>query len=133
MSNRKRTVGINIRVTDSEKKRIARYAKRCKLSVSEYLRRLANGHTLKELPNDRMYDLCWQIELLIDDFGKQKDERFKAYLSGMLDDLRLVCGGHYPLTETEMMSIGDDQDMGGEGQSETLGGLCEQPRKDGIR
>ena len=125
MSNRKRTVGINIRVTDSEKKRVARYAKRCKLSVSEYLRQLANGHTPKELPNCRMYDLCWQVELLIDDFGRQKDERFKAYLRGMLDDLRLVCAGHYPLTETEVMANGNDQDMGGEGQSETLGGLCE--------
>ena len=115
MSNRKRTVGINIRVTDSEKKRIARNAKRCKLSVSEYLRQLANGYAPQELPNDRMYDLCWQIELLAEDFGKRKDEEFKSYLRGMLDDLRLVCSGHYPLTETEVMANGYDENLGSEG------------------
>jgi len=42
---RKRTFGINIRVTEQEKKRIEKYAKKCKLSISEYLRQLANGYT----------------------------------------------------------------------------------------
>lgn len=42
---RKRTFGINIRATELEKKRIEKYAKKCKLSVSEYLRQLANGYT----------------------------------------------------------------------------------------
>jgi len=41
---RNRTFGINIRVTEQEKKRIEKYAKKCKLSVSEYLRQLANGY-----------------------------------------------------------------------------------------
>ena len=105
MSNRKRTVDINIRVTDSDKKRIERYAKKCKLSVSEYLRQLANGYTPRELPKARLYDICWQIELLLNDFGKQRDEVFKSYLSRMLNDLRLVCNGYYPLTDTESKSL----------------------------
>lgn len=41
---RNRTVGINIRVTEQEKNRIEKYAKKCKLSVSEYLRQLANNY-----------------------------------------------------------------------------------------
>ena len=41
---RNRTFGINIRVTEQEKKRIEKYAKKCKLSISEYLRQLANGY-----------------------------------------------------------------------------------------
>jgi cytochrome b len=46
---RERTLGIHIRVTAQEKNRIARYAKRCGLTVSEYLRQLAKGHTPQEL------------------------------------------------------------------------------------
>lgn len=45
MGNRKRTHGINIRVTEEEKRLIERYATHCQLSVSEYLRRLACGKT----------------------------------------------------------------------------------------
>ena len=43
MGNRKRTHGINIRVTEEEKQQIERCAVHCQLSVSEYLRRLACG------------------------------------------------------------------------------------------
>ena len=45
MGNRKRTHGINIRVTEEEKRLIERCAVHCQLSVSEYLRRLACGKT----------------------------------------------------------------------------------------
>lgn len=103
MNKRNRTVGINIRVSEQEKKRIFRNAKKCKLSVSEYLRQLANGHDPQELPNDRIYYLCWQIELLIEDFGRQRDERFKNYLTGMLNDLQKICNGQKEPTETEMV------------------------------
>ena len=43
MGNRKRTHGINIRVTEEEKRLIERCAAHCQLSVSEYLRKLACG------------------------------------------------------------------------------------------
>ena len=45
MGNRKRTHGINIRVTEEEKRLIERCAAHCQLSASEYLRRLACGKT----------------------------------------------------------------------------------------
>ena len=45
MGNRKRTHGINIRVTEEEKQLIERCAAHCQLSISEYLRRLACGKT----------------------------------------------------------------------------------------
>lgn len=88
---RNRNVGINIRVAEQEKNRIERNAKKCKLSVSEYLRKLANGHSPQELPNDKIFDTCWQIELLIDEFGRKKDDKFKVYLTGMLNDLHSIC------------------------------------------
>ena len=43
MGNRKRTHGINIRVTEEEKRLIERCAMHCQLSISEYLRKLACG------------------------------------------------------------------------------------------
>lgn len=46
---RARTYGINIRVTAQEKIRIERYAKKCGLTVSEYLRQLASGHEPQDL------------------------------------------------------------------------------------
>ena len=41
MPNRERNVGINIRVTPEEKKKIMRYAKRCRLTTSEYIRKVS--------------------------------------------------------------------------------------------
>lgn len=52
---RNRTFGINIRVTEQEKKRIEKYAKNCKLSVSEYLRQLANNYEPKIYERSEMY------------------------------------------------------------------------------
>ena len=50
MTNRKRNTGINIRVTPEEKKKIERNARKCRLSVSEYLRQIAMKVEPKELP-----------------------------------------------------------------------------------
>ena len=87
MPNRKRTTGINIRVTPEEKKRYARLARRCRLSLSEYLRQVANGYTPRELPNESVDWLCDQIEILMQEFDHE-DETFKAELSTKLDELR---------------------------------------------
>jgi hypothetical protein len=53
MANRKRNAGINIRVTPEEKKKIERNARKCRLSVSEYLRQIAMKAEPKELPSER--------------------------------------------------------------------------------
>ena len=54
MANRKRNLGINIRVTAGEKKRIERNAKKCRLTVSEYLRQTALGIEPKEFPSEEI-------------------------------------------------------------------------------
>ena len=43
---RKRSVGINIRVTVTEKKKVTMLAKKCGLSLSEYLRQQAVAYLL---------------------------------------------------------------------------------------
>ena len=72
MTNRKRTVGINIRVTPQEKKRIVRFAKKCRLSVSEYLRQLAEGYTPQLLPGQELYEVLWELQKLQDDYTAEK-------------------------------------------------------------
>ncbi len=46
---RQRIYGINVRVTAQEKTIIERRAKKCGLTVSEYLRQLAKGREPQEL------------------------------------------------------------------------------------
>ena len=122
MSTRKRALGLNIRVTEQEKMRILRNARRCKLTSSEYLRQLAYGYAPKELPNDRLYDLCWQVELLSEDRRYVADEKFKSYLVSFLQDTQKILHGQQELTETEIHTLsmpeecgvhvgGDDQNM----------------------
>ncbi|OUN20867.1 plasmid mobilization protein [Flavonifractor sp. An82] len=43
---RKRTYGINVRVSKEEKERLERMARRCGISLSAYLRRLGMGEDL---------------------------------------------------------------------------------------
>ena len=43
MTYRKRTTAIQVRVTEQEKRKLERQAKRCGLSLSGYLRRVGTG------------------------------------------------------------------------------------------
>ena len=55
---RNRTVGINIRVTVTEKKKVTMLAKKCGLSLSEYLRQRALGYEPSG-HRPRRYLMCW--------------------------------------------------------------------------
>lgn len=62
---RNRNVGINIRVSEKEKERIVRNAEKCQLTVSEYLRKLANGHEPKELPRRKIFEILADLNTWI--------------------------------------------------------------------
>ena len=70
MANRKRKLGINIRVTAGEKKRIERNARRCRLTVSEYLRQTALGIEPKELPSDEIIQSIMRLQSEVSLFEK---------------------------------------------------------------
>ena len=84
---RNRTFGINIRVSEKEKKRIENYAKKCRLSVSEYLRQLANGHTPNEIPSDNFYLVSRDLEMMISDYRNRDDDMMAKMLRGCVDEL----------------------------------------------
>ena len=64
---RNRNKGINIRVTEREKKKIEMRAGICNLSTSEYLRKLALGFEPRELPREKIYDEMLKLEKQIED------------------------------------------------------------------
>ena len=57
-----RTRQIYTRVTPQEKKRIASNAKKCGLSVSEYIRQRSLGFAPREIPPQAYYDMCSMLE-----------------------------------------------------------------------
>ena len=73
MPNRQRNLGINIRVTPYEKKKIERNAKKCRLTVSEYLRQLAMNKEPKELPSTEMVESLIRLNDVITAFEKNSE------------------------------------------------------------
>lgn len=54
---RKRNFNINVRVTEGEKKRLTRAAKRCGISLAEYLRKVGLDKNLIEKPSQKLYEV----------------------------------------------------------------------------
>lgn len=63
---RKRCVGINLRVTPEEKRRMAATARRCGLSLSEYLRQRAAGYEPCWHPPGRLFEALAVLDRLAD-------------------------------------------------------------------
>ena len=87
---RNRTVGINIRVTVTEKKKVTMLARKCGLSLSEYLRQRAGyepgGHPPKEVFN---------VLDKLDEMAESCSVRDGAAISAHTDRLRdLLIGGN---------------------------------------
>ena len=59
---RKRSVGINVRVTVTEKKKVTMLARKCGLSLSEYLRQRALGYEPGGHPTKEVFDVLDKID-----------------------------------------------------------------------
>ena len=59
---RNRTVGINVRVTVAEKKKVTMLARKCGLSLSEYLRQRALGYEPGGHPPTEVFDVLDKID-----------------------------------------------------------------------
>ena len=88
---RKRSVGINIRVTVTEKKKVTMLAKKCGLSLSEYLRQRALGYEPGGHPPKEVFDVLDKI----DEIAESCSMRDGAAVSAHTDRLRdLLIGGN---------------------------------------
>jgi antitoxin component of RelBE/YafQ-DinJ toxin-antitoxin module len=83
----KRTGSIELRVSAEEKSRFAINAKKCGLSLSEYLRMLANGYSPKPLPPEDYRELMNRITDLYLEFNERGEAKYADLLIGVLRDM----------------------------------------------
>ena len=88
---RNRTVGINIRVTVTEKKKVTMLAKKCGLSLSEYLRQRALGYEPGGHPSKEVFDVLDKL----DDIAERCSARDETDIIAQTDRMRdLLIGGN---------------------------------------
>ena len=88
---RKRSVGINVRVSVTEKQKMTLMAKRCGLSLSEYLRQRALGYEPGEHPPKEVFDMLDKI----DEMAESCSVRDGAAINVQTDRMRdLLIGGN---------------------------------------
>ena len=87
MANRHRNLGINIRVTPEEKKKIERNARKSRLSVSEYLRQIAMKVEPKELPAKEIEESFLRINEVIGAVSDMKRQSSDPVTQNFCDDI----------------------------------------------
>ena len=88
---RNRTVGINVRVTVTEKKKVTMLAKKCGLSLSEYLRQRALGYEPSGHPPKEVFDILDNL----DEIAENGSAREGAAINAQTDRMRdLLIGGN---------------------------------------
>ena len=88
---RNRTVGINIRVTVTEKKKVTMLAKKCCLSLSEYLRQRALGYEPGGHPPKEVFDVLDKL----DEIAESCQPSAGVKITACADEIRgLLIGSH---------------------------------------
>ena len=88
---RNRTVGINIRVTVTEKKKVTMLARKCGLSLSEYLRQRALGYEPGGHPPKEVFDVLDKLDEIAEQCSAQTGAAINAQTDRMRD---LLIGSH---------------------------------------
>ena len=86
---RKRSVGINVRVT--EKKRVTMLARKCGLSLSEYLRQRALGYEPGGHPPTEVFNVLDKLDEIAESCSVRDDAAINAQTDRMRD---LLIGSH---------------------------------------
>ena len=88
---RKRSIGINVRVSVTEKKKVTMLARKCGLSLSEYLRQRALGYELGGHPPKEVFDVLDKL----DDIAERCSARDETDIIAQTDRMRdLLIGGN---------------------------------------
>ena len=88
---RKRSVGINIRVTVPEKKKVTLLAGKCGLSLSEYLRQRALGYEPGGHPPTEVFDVLDKLGEIAESCSAREGAAINAQTDRMRD---LLIGGN---------------------------------------
>lgn len=88
---RKRGVGINVRVSVTEKKKVTMLARKCGLSLSEYLRQRALGYEPGGQPPKEVFTVLDKI----DELAESESSSPHSSIVDCTDEIRdLLIGGH---------------------------------------
>ena len=84
---KERKVQLKMRATEKEKVRIENKAKKCGLSVSEYLRKRALGYSPKSLLPESFYEFAEKIGILYEVLGTLNSTELQAEVLKLLDEI----------------------------------------------
>ena len=88
---RKRSVGINVRVSVTEKKKVTMLARKFGLSLSEYLRQRALGYEPDGHPSKEVFDVLDKI----DEIAENCQPSAGTKIAACADEIRdLLIGGN---------------------------------------
>ena len=88
---RKRSVGINVRVSVTEKRKMTLMAKRCGLSLSEYLRQRALEYEPGGQPPKEVFDVLDKLDEIAESCSVRDGVAINAQTDRMRD---LLIGGN---------------------------------------
>ena len=88
---RKRSVGINIRVTVTEKKKVTMLARKCGLSLSEYLRQRALGYEPGGHPPKEVFDVLDKLDEIAENCSAREGTAINAQTDRMRE---MLIGSH---------------------------------------
>lgn len=83
---RNRTIGINVRVSENEKKKLKRNAKKSGLNLSAYLRKSGLQQEIYAIPDENIYKIYTGIVELKNEFSYMNDEEIKEKITKMQSD-----------------------------------------------
>ena len=83
---RNRTIGINVRVSESEKKKLQRNAKKSNLNLSSYLRKSGLQKQIYSMPDEELRKIYTGIVELKNEFPYMSNEEIKEKIAKMQSD-----------------------------------------------
>lgn len=84
---KERKFQLKMRATEKEKSRIENKAKKCGLSVSEYLRKRALGYSPKTLLPEIFYEFTEKLGILFDELEKMNSTELQEQVLQLIDDV----------------------------------------------
>ena len=84
---KERKVQLKFRITEKEKIRIENKAKKCGLSVSEYLRKRALGYSPKALLPESFYEFTEKLGALHETLGRLNSTELQKAVLDLIDDV----------------------------------------------
>lgn len=83
---RNRTIGINVRVSENEKKKLQKNAKKSNLNLSSYLRKSGLQKKIYSIPDEELRKIYNGIIELKNEFSYMSDEEIKEKITKMQSD-----------------------------------------------